>query len=302
MRAAAIELQAQQLQPARAPSLSSKGWGWGLSGEAEGEGGPLSPRGGGGGGDGGGGADAFLRLLEALLDFVRRADAPGGGDTARRRALLRELSALRLVMALLDERVPASAAASDAAALTPSQAALATRCYALLTAACRRDAANARHAAQWLGRLVAHLPLCVGADTALAAIATSSLALRDGPRAAAHALVAALTPTSLAEAHQPQALQRLRLLRHLCEAHVAAAGGAAGGAAGSTDEGGEAAGEAAGEVAGALLPWLQRRVCVALHTGPHREFLVKLPAAPLAERESWPHAAHDPLHGAGGGP
>ena len=101
MRAAAIELQAQQLQPARAPSLSSKGWGWGLSGEAEGEGGPLSPRGGGGGGDGGGGADAFLRLLEALLDFVRRADAPGGGDTARRRALLRELSALRLVMALL---------------------------------------------------------------------------------------------------------------------------------------------------------------------------------------------------------
>ena len=57
----------------------------------------------------------------------------------------------------------------------------------------------------------------------------------------------------------------------------------------------------AGEAAGALLPWLQRRVCVALHTGPHREFLVKLRAAPLAERESWPHAAHDTLHAASGG-
>ena len=65
--------------------------------------------------------------------------------------------------------------------------------------------------------------------------------------------------------------------------------------AGGTD------GEAAGEAAGALLPWLQRRVCVALHTGPHREFLVKLRAAPLAERESWPQAAHDPLHAASGG-
>ena len=59
-------------------------------------------------------------------------------------------------------------------------------------------------------------------------------------------------------------------------------------------------GEAAGEAVGAPLPWLQRRVCVALHTGPHR---VPCQAArrPLAERESWPHAAHDTLHGCGGG-
>ena len=298
MRAAAIELQAQQLQPTPAPSLSTAGWGWGVGGEAEGEGGPLSPRGSGGGGSG---ADAFLWLLEALLNFVCRADAPGGGGTAGRGALLRELSALRLVMALLAERVPVSASATDAVALTPTQVAVATRSYALLAAACRRDAANARHAAQWLGRLVAHLPLGVGADIALAAIATSSHALRDGPRAAAHALVAALTPTSVAQARQPQALQRLRLLRQLCEANVVAAGGAASGADKGGEAAGEEAGEAAGEAAGAPLPWLQLRVCVALYAGPHRELLVKLRAAPLAERESWPHAASDAGGGGRGG-
>ena len=234
VRAAAIELQRAAAACARTLALFQR-VGWGLSGEAESEGGPLSPAAAAVAAMAAAGP-TLLRLLEALLDFVRRADAPGGGDTARRRALLRELSALRLVMALLEERVPLRSA-SDAAALTPSQAAVATRCYALLAAACRRDAANARHAAQWLGRLVAHLPLRVGADTALAAIATSSLALRDGLRAAAHALVAALTPTSLAEARQPQALQRLRLL-HTSVRLTSRRQAAQAGAAGSTDEGG----------------------------------------------------------------